>query len=93
MLIKTKYDETSDLQILQGLLKAKNLSAWQTQQIQKEIKNIRSGNKGEAEAAYEIDFYFKDSENWAVIHDLRLEIGNDTAQFDHLLIIGSLISG
>ncbi|HWN97255.1 MAG TPA: nuclease-related domain-containing protein [Methylomirabilota bacterium] len=46
----------------------------------------RSGLKGEAEAAYHIDFHLKQSPNWMVIHDLRIERSGRVAQIDHLVI-------
>lgn len=49
-----------------------------------------AGARAEAEAAYLIDFHLKDSENWAVIHDLRLEHNGRVAQIDHLLIWSGL---
>jgi len=54
--------------------------------IEQEMRMLRAGQKGEAEAAYLIDFDLKDSERTAVIHDLRLEINGRVAQIDHLLI-------
>jgi hypothetical protein len=54
--------------------------------IEQEIRNIRSGMKGEAEAAYEMEFHYAASKNWMVIHDLRLECDGRVAQVDHLLI-------
>jgi len=42
--------------------------------------------KGEQEAAYLIDFHFKDRESWIVVHDLRLEVNGRVAQIDHLLL-------
>jgi hypothetical protein len=54
--------------------------------IERELKAIRSGVYGERDSAYYIDFYFGDSKNWAVIHDLRLEHKGQVAQIDHLLI-------
>ena len=47
---------------------------------------MRAGIKGEQESAYHIDFDFRDSEITAVIHDLRLQLGDRVAQIDHLLI-------
>src|SRR5690606_1775489 len=44
------------------------------------------GIKAERDAAYLIDFHYKDSRNTAVIHDLRLEVDGRVAQIDHLLI-------
>jgi len=54
--------------------------------IFRELSVLRSGIKGEKEAAYLIDFDFKTSKNTMVIHDLRLKVNNRVAQIDHLLI-------
>jgi Nuclease-related domain len=54
--------------------------------IEQELRTVRAGMKGEEQAAYLIDFHFKDRENWVVIHDLRLEINERVAQIDHLLL-------
>ncbi len=47
---------------------------------------VRSGIKGEEEAAYHINFALKDSKTWVAIHDLRLKCNGRVAQMDHLLI-------
>ncbi|NOS98426.1 MAG: NERD domain-containing protein [Methylotenera sp.] len=54
--------------------------------IQKELNMLRAGIKGEQETIYHINFNLRDSKNYAVIHDLRLEINGNVAQIDHLLI-------
>ena len=54
--------------------------------VEKELKVLRSGAKGEKDSAYYIDFQWRDSKNWAVLHDLRLEHRGHVAQIDHLLI-------
>ena len=54
--------------------------------IQQEIRMMRAGIKGEEEAAYLINFDLGSSNNTAIIHDLRLVIGDRIAQIDHLLI-------
>ena len=54
--------------------------------IEQELRNMRSGLRGEQEAAYLIDFHLKESKRTVVIHDLRLEIGGRVAQIDHILI-------
>lgn len=51
-----------------------------------ELRIRRAGVKGEADTAYFIDFDYRKTKNWAVIHDLRLEHEGRTAQIDHLLI-------
>lgn len=54
--------------------------------IEKELRNLRAGIKAENDVAYLINFDYEKSPNWAVIHDLRLEVGGRVAQIDHLLI-------
>jgi hypothetical protein len=78
----SKREEIRELEIL---LKGK-LSSYQRFLIEREQKAIRGGVSGERDSAYYIDFYFGDSRNWAVIHDLRLEHKGKVAQIDHLLI-------
>lgn len=86
MLIKAATDRSQDLETLQSLLASPGITAPTRALIDKEIRNIRAGAKGEAEAAYEIEFHHKASRNWAVIHDLRIEHQGRVAQIDHLLI-------
>ena len=47
---------------------------------------MRAGVEGERDAAYEVDFHYRDNPNHAVIHDLRLEVDGRIAQIDHLTI-------
>lgn len=54
--------------------------------IEEEIRKIKSGIKGEREAAHYIDKSLAHSQNWAVLHGLRIETGNGIVQIDHLLI-------
>ena len=54
--------------------------------LERELKNLRAGIRGERDAAYLIDFHLAASKRTAVIHDLRLEINGRVAQIDHLLI-------
>ncbi len=63
-----------------------NLPKDKLEKIEKEQRILRAGNKGEQDSAYFIDFYYKDSKNWAIIHDLRIEHKGYVAQIDHLLI-------
>lgn len=85
MIIKrmdSKHEEIGKLEIL---LKGK-LTPYQRFLIERELKSMRSGVHGEEDSAYYIDFYFGDSKNWAVIHDIRLEHKGQVAQIDHLLM-------
>jgi hypothetical protein len=61
-------------------------AANQQKDIEEEIIRIRAGVKGEKDAAYHIDFGWKDSRNYVVIHDLRLEHNGRVAQIDHLIV-------
>ena len=75
-----------DIEALRLLAARPDASADARKKIEQEIRNIQSGSKGEAEAAYEIEFYYGASKNWMVLHDLRLECDGRVAQIDHLLI-------
>ncbi len=86
MLIKSADDRSEDLQTLQQLLEQPGIAPQQAERIDREIRKIRAGVKAESEAAYDIDFHYKDSNNWALIHDLRIEFQGRVAQIDHLLI-------
>lgn len=85
MLLKEADDRAQDLEILNDLLKHPGTPDKTKKLIEREIANIRSGVKGEKEAAYEIDAAFR-TRNWFVIHDLRIEHDGLVAQIDHLLI-------
>jgi hypothetical protein len=85
MIIKKMDSKEQEIGELGALLKGK-LSFHQRFLIERELKAIRGGVSGERDSAYYIDFYFGDSKNWAVIHDLRLEHRGKVAQIDHLLI-------
>jgi len=86
MLIKQADDKTADIEALKTLAARPDASADVRKKVEQEIRNIQSGMKGEAEAAYEMGFHYKDSKNWMVLHDLRLECEGRIAQIDHLLI-------
>ncbi|PLX93332.1 MAG: NERD nuclease [Desulfuromonas sp.] len=84
MLIKDADSKASDIAELEKLVAV--ASKGNKAQIEKELRFLKAGLKGEKEAAYFIDFALKDSQNTAVIHDLRLEANGRIAQIDHLLI-------
>jgi hypothetical protein len=86
MIIKEADDKKSQIANLEALGARRDASPDVRKRIDQEVKNIRAGVKGEAEAAYEIDFHFGSSKNYAVIHDLRIECEGRVAQIDHLLI-------
>ena len=86
MLIKAADDKTKDIETLKALAARPDASTDTRKRIEQEIRNIQSGIKGEAEAAYEIEFYYGAAKNWMALHDLRLECEGRVAQIDHLLI-------
>jgi predicted RNA-binding Zn-ribbon protein involved in translation (DUF1610 family) len=85
MIIKEKESRQSDIDELSSLLRL-HLPEEKRFSIERELKMLRSGEKGEKDSTYYIDFDFGSSQNWAVIHDLRLELEDKVAQIDHLLI-------
>jgi hypothetical protein len=86
MLIKFADSRDGDLETLRALLERPDVEGDKKRDIEREIRTLQSGLKGEREAAYEIDFHYGPSKNWAVIHDLRIEHAGRVAQIDHLLI-------
>lgn len=85
MIIKRMDSKQEEIAELTALLK-RWLTDDQRLLIERELKAIRGGVWGEKDSAYYIDFYFRNSKNWAVIHDLRLEHNDQVAQVDHLLM-------
>lgn len=86
MLIKQADNKTKDIESLRALAARSDASTDTRKKIEQEIRNIQSGMKGEAEAAYEMEFHYGASKNWTVLHDLRLECDGRVAQIDHLLV-------
>jgi len=85
MLIKKRDSKQAEIEELTTLL-TEPLPENKKFLIERELRCIKTGDQGETDAAYFIDFYFASSKNWAVIHDLRLEYRDKVAQIDHLLI-------
>ena len=85
MIIKSKDDQQAQVDFLSDLLE-RDFPKEKKSAIERELKSLRSGNKGEETSAYYLDFDFRRSEDWALIHDLRIEHEGDVAQIDHLLI-------
>jgi hypothetical protein len=86
VVIKEKCSLDSGCRRLEELLVEDALTARQRHLIRDEISNLRAGERGEREAAYFIDFELRDSKNYAVLHDLRIEHEGRVAQIDHLII-------
>ena len=86
MIIKQADARTHDIDLLKHIKSLSHISREQAKRVEKELISIRSGLKGEREAAYHIDFHYGAGENYAIIHDLRLEHEGRVAQIDHLII-------
>lgn len=85
MLIKKRDSKQTEIEELTTLL-SEPLPENKKFLIERELRCIKTGDQGENDTAYFIDFYFASSKNWAVIHDIRLEYRDKVAQIDHLLI-------
>lgn len=86
MLIKSADDKRKRLALLQDLQHSPMLDARQKEWLRDELRRCKTGIKGEREAAFHLDGHYKDSPNHVLLHDLRLVVGGETAQIDHLLI-------
>jgi hypothetical protein len=85
MILKQKDSRDNDSKELNRLL-GLGLTVKQRFLVERELKCLKSGDRNEQNSAYYLDFSYKDSKNWAVIHDLRIEHRGRVAQIDHLLI-------
>jgi len=81
-----KQADSKDAQITQLEQLLTIAPAEKRDMIERELRTVRAGLKGEQEAAYLIDFDLKETSKTGIIHDLRMEIGGRVAQIDHLLI-------
>jgi hypothetical protein len=86
MIIKSKDDTRAAIARLHDLLVRRKNSKKQQAAVEEELSRALAGAQGENEAARCIDRALEGSEDWAVIHDLRLERKGRVAQIDHLLI-------
>ncbi len=86
MLLKEKDPSDHALQELEAIAGQAGLPKDTLARIEKELKTLKAGKRGESDSAYHINFYYREKPNWAVIHDLRIEYGGNVAQIDHLLI-------
>lgn len=85
MIIKHKDDSQDDIDYLSDLLD-RDIADNKKNLIDRELKNLYTGLKGETTPADYLDGEFKDTRNWTLIHDLRIEHNGVVAQIDHLLI-------
>jgi hypothetical protein len=86
MIIKAKDDPRTTEAAIQEILALKTLSKKQRAALEEEAGHLWDGIQGGKLAAHSIDTHLQRSNNWAVIHDLRIEFHGRVAQIDHLLI-------
>ena len=86
MLIKDREPPTEEVtEQLKGLL-SPNLGSEKKFLIERELKNLNPAENGGLNAAHLFNFYCADSPQWAVIHDLRIELNGVATRIDHTLI-------
>jgi hypothetical protein len=86
MQIKAADDKQPQILALEKLLSRRDVSPEVRDRIEQEIWNVRTGEKTERSAAYEIEFHFGANDNVFTIHDLRIDYAGRVAQIDHLII-------
>ncbi len=86
MQIKAADDKQPDINALEVLLSRQDVVGPKRRRIWHELRAIKAGERGEREAAYDIEFHYGANPNVMTIHDLRLECGGRVAQIDHLII-------
>jgi Nuclease-related domain. len=86
MQIKAADDRQHDLDVLAGMLDRPDVDGPRRRDIEREIATTKAGIAAERAAAYEIELYFGKSANFMTIHDLRIEVGEFSAQIDHLIL-------
>jgi hypothetical protein len=86
MIVKPFSTRIEDVSELTRLLALPQISDRQKSAIEKELRLIRAGDREEAQAAYELDALFRDTQNHALLHGVRLVVGDDVAQIDHMVV-------
>lgn len=86
MIIKPATGRSGDVEALKAILDRTDISERQRKAVEVELKKVKAGIKGEMEAAHYIDNQYRSADNFAVIHDLRIEHEGEVAQIDHLVI-------
>ena len=84
MILKKSDERTDDLTALKRL--KRRCDAAQKQKLDRELKKLVSGIRGEQDAARIMNRIFGDSDLTGLIHDLRIGVGGEFAQIDHLII-------
>lgn len=86
MILKSADDKSKRLALLEDLQRSPLLDFGQKKWLRDELVRTRKGIQGERDSAHYLDNYLGDTENLALIHDLRLVVEGEVAQIDHLVI-------
>ena len=86
MLLKSADDKRPGLTVLKALLDRPGTSGRQRAAIRQQINAIETGERGESDVAYFLNFSLRNNPNTHVIHDLRIEHEGRVAQIDHVVV-------
>jgi len=86
MQVKSADDKQPEIDALDALLRRPDLDADARRRLRDEVRMASAGRNAEREAAYEIEFHYGGSKNFATIHDLRIECDGRIAQIDHIIV-------
>ena len=86
VIIKPATGRADDIDALECILARDDLSGRQRREVEIELKKVKAGVRGELEAAHHIDDQYRGADNFAIIHDLRVEHEGEVAQIDHIVI-------
>lgn len=84
MILKQSDERSGDFIELTRL--ASRCNEAQKRRLDKEYVKLSSGRKGERDAAFFMNREYGESNRIGLIHDLRIGIGDEFAQIDHLVI-------
>lgn len=85
MIIKGMDQHAAEIAVIERLLLCEPPEMTRSA-LQAERRALLEALKSGRDACCCLDNFFRESHEWAVIHDLRLEMGDHEAHFDHLLI-------
>lgn len=90
MIIKPRDGKDGDIATLKSLRTRVTAGSHQHSLISKELAFVRAGDQAEEEMAFLLRHDYGESKELAVINDLRIVVGDRSAQIDHLIIHNSL---
>ena len=82
--IKEFESRNADIECLEGLIQESSHNVQLKKRLEIELRKVKIGDHAEKNASYLLSSLFKDSTASFLINGLRLELGDDIAQIDHL---------